>query len=219
MSEENPTPGENPTPPAGDTPPAGEGENQFKTEEDMSEEERTALAADEDYILGFKQEDYSDPAKVEKLEKAIASARTTIHQKRHYRTKYNEVKGGNNPTPPATEKKPDDKTPVTPPASDDKKKSEVTNVEIIDFRQDNPEVSREVAKEILEYAKFKGITTEEAMKSSTIKSLIKSKTTKSEIEDAGVTPKPGAGGNIAEKDWSNASQEDINKERAKMGME
>lgn len=193
-------------------------QNQFKTEEDMSDDERKQLAEDEDFILNFKQEDYSDPAKIEQLEKALVNAKTTIHQKRHYRTKYNEeVEKGKGQQPPKTEEKPGDKPEEKKP--NEHKGEEVTNVEIIDFRQDHPELSREVAKEVLQFAKFKGISIDKALESPVIKSLIKTETKKEDIEDAGVKPQPGGGSNLADKDWSNASEKDIQDQRAKMGME
>lgn len=209
MADEN-QPGEN-----------QEENNQFKTEENMTDEEKTQLAEDENFILDFKQEDYSDPAKVEKLEKAVANAKTTIHQKRHYRTKYQEVSKAQGEAKEKLDKENKKELDKKAAAGENENKFKVSSVEIVDFRQDNPEISREVAKEILEHAKIKEITVEEAMKKPIIKSLIKSETTKEEIEDAGVKPKPGgaAGGSMADKDWSTATPEEINAERAKMGGE
>lgn len=179
----------------------------LKTEDEMSEDERNALQADEDFILNFKQEDYDDPEKAKKLDEALANAKTTIHQKRHYRERYQELKGK---TPPENKKPEEVKAPATG-------EFEIAKADQIEFRQDHPELPKEVIKEIVEYATAMRITLDAAMEKETIKTLVRSKRDRAEIEDAGLHPQRKASGGVAEKDWSNATQQEIAAERAKMG--
>lgn len=180
----------------------------FKPEEEMTEEERTALKADEDFILNFKEEDKDDPDKVAQLDKALKNAQTTIHQKRHYRDQSGKLKGEIE-----TLKK---TTPPTPPAKPEDTKKEVDSSVRLEFRQDHPELSKEVVKEIMDHAAAFGISPEEALKKPMMQKWIKDTQTSEDIDDASIVPGNTPGGALAEKDWSNASPAEMEKARNKI---
>lgn len=179
--------------------------SQVKTEEEMTEEERAALAASEDFITNFKDEDFADEAKVEELKKALADSKTTVHQKRHYREKVGELtktlseKEGT--TPP---KKEEAAAPAAPAPS----------TAMIEFRQDHPGLTREAVKEIFDYAKVKGITEEAALETPIIKAMLKQMDTKEDVEDASVTPTAPSATGIEKRDWSTATPAEIAAQRA-----
>lgn len=175
-----------------------------KTEEEMTEDERTALAASEDFIVNFTDEDYADPEKVEELKQALAAAKTTVHQKRHFRekvtdleTKLNEKDGT---TPPKKEETP---APAAQPST-----------EMIEFRQDHPGLTRAAVQEVFDYAKVKNITPEAALETPVIKAALKAMDTKEDVEDASVTPTAPSATGIEKRDWSRATPQEIAAHRA-----
>lgn len=182
----------------------------FVSEDQMTPEQQKEITESEDFVLRFKSEDYEDPDKVEELKKHQERLKTTIHQKRHYRTKFQEATKKNNETDP--------EVPPTKPG--EKKPKDDVVVEnsnaIIEFRQDHPELSKAIVKEIFDHATVKKITAEEAFKLPLIQRLIKDSQSKDDVEDASVTPVRKAGSGIEKKNWDNASESEIIAERNKM---
>lgn len=179
----------------------------FIPEDEMTAEQQQEIAAAEDFVLGFTDDDYADPDKVDELKKHQEKLKTTIHQKRHYREKAKKVVTPAPATPP--EKKPEN-TAAPAAAADD------TKAEKIEFRQDHPELSKDLVNDIFDHAKVKGITPYQALELPLIKQMIKSKQTKEDVEDASVPPARKSGSGIEKKDWSTASQEEIVAQRNKI---
>lgn len=185
-----------------------------KMEEDMSPEELKELNEAEDFITNFKEEDLDDPDKVEDLTKKLKAAQTTIHQKRHYREKFQEADKA------LKEKDPKEKKPVNPPEPTGKEGKPAGETEnkvdpyiALEFRQDHPELSKAAVKEIIDYAGLKKISPEEALKLPVMKSLIKDLENTEDIEGASIVPgRKGASGGGG-KDWSSATQAEIDAER------
>ena len=175
----------------------------------LSAEELAALEESEKFIEGFKEEDLNDPDKSEELAKHLKNAKTTINQKRHFRDKVTtlekQIQDGT--------KKPD--VPAKPKDGEDKKGLDPTIA--LEFRQDHPELSKEVAKEICEHAKAYGITPEEALAKPVMQSYVKSTQKKDDIEDASIGEgKKGSVSEIAKRDWSTASEAEIVAQRNKI---
>lgn len=195
--------------------PAQNAAPEYKPEEEMTKEELDALHADEDYIANFKDEDYQDPEKVEKLQEALKSAQTTIHQKRHYRTKFEELNGKGNPKPgdpaPAAPA-----APAAPTAQDKADEKKVDPNVATNFRLDHPELSKDQQLKVIAHAGAYGISPEEALKDPLMQSYIQSMNTQEDVEDASPSPRPRAGAGIADRDWSNASPAEIEAARNKM---
>lgn len=189
----------------GQTPAAPE----IKGEEEMTEDELKALHADEDFIANFSEEDKQDPEKVTQLNEAILrSAQTTIHQKRHYRTKLEGVK----PAAPAAPA-----NPAPKPTEQEKKDEKKVDPQVAtDFRLDHPELSKDQQLKVIAHAGAYGILPEDALKDPMIQSYIKTTTTAEDVEDASVTPGRKASSDIADKDWSNATPAEIEAQRNKM---
>jgi hypothetical protein len=193
-------------------------DDKIKTEEQMTPEELKTLTDSEEFIVNFKEEDYEDPDKVEELRKRLQDSKTTIHQKRHYRDKVKEldikVKELGDSKPP--EKKPENK----PSDKEGKDKGETENIvdpyKALEFRQDHPELSKEAAKEVLDYAGAKKISPEEALKKPVIQQYIKSLNDKEDIEGAQIPPKNKGASGAEKKDWSTASQAEIEAHRNKV---
>jgi len=180
----------------------------FKLEEEMTPEELQKQQENEDFLLALTDEDLTDPDKVEEINKRLADAKTTIHQKRHFREKLKAVET------PAPEKKEEKKPVKDAPANDTSKVDAIVGIE---FRQDHPELTKDVVKEILKYAGNSGITPEEALSSPIIQNYIKSEQTKEDVDGASIAPgTKGTGSGIEKKDWSTASQADIEKQRNKI---
>lgn len=173
-------------------------------EEEMTEEELQALKESEDFIANFKDEDLEDPVKSAELAEKLKSAKTTIAQKRHYRDKVQELTKVTPPTKPAV-------TPPVKPADDGKK--EISAAERVEFRQDHPELSREVVKAISEHAVAYGKTLEEAFKMPIIQKYIRDVQDAEDVEGASVQPTRRPASGVADKDWSTASKEDMDKQR------
>lgn len=182
--------------------------------ENLTAEQLAEIEESEKFILDFKDEDLNDPDKSEELKKHLDRTKTTIHQKKHFRDKVanleKELEPFKKAPKPNQEKKPDQ--------NNDSKEDDRTLA--VEFRQDHPELPREVALEVIAHAKAYGITPEEALAKPVIQSYIKS-TQKQEDVDEG-SPKPkggGSGSGIEKKDWSNASEAEIEAQRRKiMGM-
>lgn len=189
---------------------------EVKTEDQMTEDELKALQESEEFISNFKEEDFEDPDKAEEIRKRLKDAQTTIHQKRHYRDKVKEL---------STEleglKKPGEKKPENPPkpseeAGKEKKgetEGQVDPFVALEFRQDHPELSKDAVKEVLDYAGVKKITPEEALKKPVIQQFIKSLQTEEDVEDASIAPGNRGSSGAEKKDWSNASQKEIEAQR------
>lgn len=181
-----------------------------KPEEEMTEEELKALHEAEDFIANFDEEDLSDPDKSKELAEKLKSAKTTIAQKRHYRDKYQEVTKGGKPTPP----KPAE--PVTPPAKPEENRKEISSAERVEFRQDHPDLTKDVVKEIADHAAAYGISMEEAFKKPIIQKYIKDVQDAEDVEDASVGPTQRPASGVSEKDWSTASKEEVDAARLKI---
>ena len=173
----------------------------------MTQEELTALHEAEDFIAGFDEADLSDPDKTAELTEKLKSAKTTIAQKRHYRDKYQEATKAAKPTPP---EKP---APVTPPQKPESETKEISSSERVEFRQDHPELSREVVKEIADHAAAFGISMEDAFKKPIIQKYVKDVQDAEDVENASVGPTHRPSSGVAEKDWSTATREEIDKQR------
>lgn len=186
----------------------------------LTEDQIKEIDAAEDFILGFKDEDYNDPDKVEELKQAQEKAKTTIHQKRHFRekaTKLEGVLGENNidPTtgkPKVAVKKDGDGKPV---AAAEAPKG-VDPVQVLSFRQDNPTYSKEVVAEISRIAGAFGVSMEEAAVSPTGKAVITTMTNTQSNADAGIEPTRKAGAGLEKKDWSNASPAEMDLQRRRI---
>ncbi|MCK4829391.1 hypothetical protein KA005_77420, partial [bacterium] len=196
MADDN-NEGQNPTPE--EEAAAATAAAETKGEEDMTEDELTALHADEDFIANFKDEDHNDPEKVTKLQEALKSAKTTIAQKKHYRGKYQAA------TKPPVEKKPAPK----PTEKDSKDEKKVDPQVATEFRLDHPELSKEQQLKVIAHAGAYGNTPEEALKDPLMQGYIKSGQAKEDVEDASVSPARKAGTGIADRDWSTATPAEI----------
>lgn len=187
-----------------------------KLEDQMTDDERKALQESEDFITNFKEEDFQDPDKTEELRKRLADAKTTVHQKRHYRDKVTELSGKLDQA--TKDKKPEEKKPEN---KDDKKDQPAAPAAVdplvaITFRQDHPELSKAVAQEILDHARAYNITPEDALKKPIVKQFIKDNNTKEDVDDATIVPGNRSGTGDQKKDWSNASEREIQAERQRI---
>lgn len=190
---------------------AGENPSEINVE-NLTAEQLAEIEESEKFILDFKDEDLDDPDKSAELKKHLDRTKTTIHQKKHFREKAanleKELEPFKKAPKPNPEKKPDQNN--QPGKEDDRTLA-------VEFRQDHPELPREVALEVIAHAKAYGITPEEALAKPVIQSYIKS-TQKQEDVDEG-SPKPkggGSGSGIEKKDWSNASEAEIEAQRRKI---
>lgn len=162
----------------------------------------------EEFILGFKDEDYNDPDKLDELKEAQKKAITTIHQKRHFREKVTELEGKLKPAAPG-------KPAATAPAATDDKKG-VEPYQIVTFRQDNPTYAKATVEEITRIAGAFGISMEEAAASETGKAVIKSLENKESNLDAGIAPSRKSGTGLEKRDWSNATPAEMEAQRNKI---
>lgn len=199
MAEDTQTPGQNPDPAV----------PEVKSEEDMTEDELKALHEDEDFIANFSEDDKQDPEKVTQLNEAILrSAQTTIHQKRHYRGKAEAAAKPATPAPAA---------PAAAPTAQDKKDEKKVDPQVAtDFRIDHPELTKEQQLKVIAHAGAYGTTPEEALKDPIIAGYIKGSQTAEDVENASLAPGNHSQGAIADRDWSNATPEEMEKERNKM---
>lgn len=191
-----------------------DGESTVKTEEEMNEEELDALHASEKFIEEFDPEKLGDldDEQLTELKKQLGSAKTTIAQKRHYRTKLVELEKGGNGKP--LEKK--EEKPAAPAAKKEEETRGVDPQVATEFRLDHPEYSKDVAKKILEHAGAYNISPEEATKDPLMQAFIKGANATEDAEGASVTPSQTSGGAVAERDWSNASPQEMEEARNKI---
>ena len=77
-------------------------------------------------------------------------------------------------------------------------------------------LTQERLKEVLDYAGVKKISPEEALKKPVIQQYIKSLKTQEDVEGASIPPKNKGTTGGEKKDWSNASQADIDAQRNKI---
>lgn len=188
-------------------------ENQFKSEEEMTPEEKQQLEADEKLILETTDDDLTDPDKVEALTKAIKNAQTTIHQKRHYRDKVKEL---TDKLPPAEGSKKDEKKDEKKnDKKDEKKDGTIDRTTKLEFGQDHPEFSKDLRNEILEYAGALGIAPEKALEKSVVKQMIAAAERKEDVDEASSAPSKKGAPAPAKKDWANASEAEIIAQRNK----
>lgn len=177
-------------------------------EEEMTEDELAKLKEDEEFILNFKEEDKQDDKKVERLDEALKNAKTTINQKRHYRDKLAEVTKGKDP------KKPE--TPAVPPKKEGEAAVEkkISPTDILNFRFDHNDIPKEVVDEIAEYAEYRKISLEEAMKTKVVQKMVQEAKRTEDVEDGVPPPSRRTGGQfVGDRDWSNASPEEMDKAR------
>jgi len=186
---------------------------EVKLEDQMTPEELQAQTEAEDFVVGFKDEDYEDPDKVEKLKGAQKLLATTIHQKRHYRGKVEEL------SKPATPAKPEEKkpeTPATPTTPGGETTNQVDPYKVVTFRQDHPELSRDVVKEIVEYAGSLKIDPEEALAKPLVQSMIKNAQTAEDVADASTAPEYRGTSGTEKRDWSTATPQEVEAQRNKI---
>lgn len=205
MAEENVTPGENQDE-AASTAASQTNQSSVKVDEDLTPEELAVQQGNEDFILNFKDEDLEDEDKAAKLEEALKNAKTTVAQKRHYREKFAAATKSKAPEKPGAAAAPNS----TP--SDDTKEL------ILELRQDNPWLSKESAAEVVRLSKVNNETIEETLKRPYVASWLEKEKNSKDIDDASVAPsRNGGGGNGAgSRDWSNATPEEMDKERARI---
>lgn len=189
----------------------GENPQEINVEE-LTAEQLTAIDESEKFILDFKDEDHDDPEKAAELKKHLATARTTIHQKKHFREKVatleKELEPFKKPKNPPAKKEPDQ--------NNNSQDSDRTVA--VEFRQDHPELPRAVALEIIAHAKAYGITPEEALVKPVIQTYIKSTQKEEDIDEGSPKPKGGggSGSGIEKRDWSNATEAEIQAQRNKV---
>lgn len=200
--------------PEGQTPAPAAPEG-AKPEEEMTEEELNALHADEDFIANFSEEDKKDPEKVNQLNEALLrSAQTTIHQKRHYRGKVQELTKPAAPAAPAAPATPAE--PAKPTAQDKQDEKKVDPNVATNFRLDHPELSKDQQLKVIAHAGAYGITPEEALEDPLMKSYIATTNTQEDVDGASPAPATPAGAGVADRDWSTATPEEIEAARNKI---
>ena len=188
-----------------------QGENPTEINFDtLTPEQEAQFLESEKFILDFKDEDMDDPDKADELRKHHDTLRTIVHQKRHFREKVTkleaEVENLKKPKDPAPRVQPKDT------AGDD------SRAVLLEFRQDHPELSKEVVAEVMAHAKAHSITAEEALKKPIIQSYIKSLHKEEDIDEASLGGKRGGGSatGIEKRDWSNASEAEIAEQRRRV---
>ncbi len=186
-----------------ETQKAGENlENKNQLEEIVLTPEQEAEQAKlEEFINEFTEDDYEDAEKVEKLKAAHKQLKTTIAQKNHYRSKYNEVV-----------KKPEEKKNDAAPAEN---KSKFDKADILEFQLDQ-KIPKEVARTVANFAEANGLTLEQAIEHEVMKPYVKAKVDSMEVDDAIVAPRNRGGSKPPEKDWSKASNAEIVAQRQRI---
>lgn len=187
--------------------------NQFKSEDEMTPDEIKAQEEKENLILNFKEEDLQDDEKRAQLEEALKNSKTTIAQKRHYREKFRELaQNGGKGQSAAPAGKSDQ-----PSAAQNSGESFETSA-IIELRQDNPWMGKDVAKEIVEMAKSRGESVSATMARPYVAAWLQQVKNDIEVEEASLPPsrKGGGGSGAEERDWSTATPEEIEKQRLKI---
>lgn len=190
---------------------------EVKPEEEMTQEELDALHGDEDFIANFKEEDKQDPEKVEKLNEALLrSAQTTIHQKRHYRTKLQDATKPADPQKPADPAAPANQKPAESTAQDKQDEKKVDPNVATNFRLDHPELSKDQQLKVIAHAGAYGITPEAALEDPLMQSYISTTNTQEDVEGASPAPATPGGTGVADRDWSKATVEEVEAARNKI---
>lgn len=182
----------------------------FKPEDQMSPEEIQAITDAEEFVLNFKDEDYDDPDKFAELKEKQAQLKTTIHQKRHFREKVKELSTQKPPAPT----KPEEKKPEKKEEKEEAKGVDTATAN--EFRLDHPELPKEVAKRVIAHASAYNISPEEALKDPLMKKYVEDELNKKDIDDASTAPGNRSGTGPKQKDWSTASEADIQAQRNKV---
>lgn len=185
-----------------------------KTEEEMTDEERAAQKANEDFILNFKEEDMEDDDKRNELAEALKNAKTTVYQKRHYRQKLADYEKKNMPLADAPVQKPSEAKGADKPQVADNSRELV-----IELRQDNPWMTKEVAQEVVRQAKANNESVTKTVQRPMVKDWLKKEKASAQAQDASVAPEqkgaPSEGDTIADRDWSKASFDEVLKQHQK----
>lgn len=182
--------------------------------EKLTPEQIAAIDASDEFIVNFKEEDYDDPDKVEELRKHVENSKTTIHQKRHFRDKATkleeQLKGDGSGKPPV---KKEEKKPENNGKPEDGAAKVVDPTQIVNFRLDHPEYSKDIVAEITRLAGAFGVSMEEVAASETGKAVIKNIESRNDNADAALPPSRKAGTGIEKRDWSNATPAEIEAQR------
>lgn len=170
------------------------------------EQDSQELADAEKFILEFKDEDWQDENKVTQLQDAHKLAKTSINQKYHWRTKAQTLEKGS--------KQPSGKENNNAASQDQAaSRGQDDTVSKVAFRQDHPDVPKEVVQEIFLRAKATGEDPEVILEKPMVQSYIKSLKDKDEALKASPKPSKAEKMSIPNIDWKNASSEDVNKTR------
>lgn len=166
----------------------------------------------ENEILEMDEEDVIDPDKAEVVKKHLKNAKTLIKQKRHWRDKAKALEASKAPSAERKQEPAKKEAPnTTKPLIDSGARAE--------FRQDNPDLTREDVDEIQEYAEKMGITLYEAHKRPLIQAYLEKKQSKREINDAVPDSRRKASSNskpTSGVDWKTATREELEKERKRV---
>jgi len=160
--------------------------------------------ADDDSDKGEQDED-KNKAKEEDAEALKKKLKQVDAQRKHWRDrakKLEEEGKGKKPDAPSTKKEPAAKT------------SERT-----DFRFDHPELSTRMVEEVETYAKVKGCSLEEALKSPVIRIYLARENKRREITKASPTSRHQPLSKKKQVDWSKASLEEVEAESARIKMQ
>ena len=185
-------------------------DNQSKKVKSKKEDDDEEQEKNEDFILNFKDEDMEDDEQRERLMEALKNAKTTVAQKRHFRQKLQDYEAGEQ------KKKPQKSSSAAKPtqAYDD------SPTLIVELRQDNPWMTKEVAAEVVRQSKLNGESLAKTVKRPMVAAWLKKEKEAKQVDDATITPtRKGAGsnGNVekndANRDWSNATKEEIERQR------
>lgn len=162
----------------------GDGQEENHLEGGLTEE-------DETFIEGLEAKDIDDMTADERenLKEILGKAKTTIGQRKHWKTKHDELAQQLNKkeTPAPKPKNEAGKSPAGAPQSADDK----IRYQKIEFRQDHSELTKDQVDEIFAYSASKRITPEEAMKSSLIKKFLETSKSDREAEEASGHPSSG----------------------------
>ncbi len=192
-----------------------EGENlEIKLEEEMTPEELTQLEADEKFILEFKDEDLDNDEKKEQLQKALNNTKSTIAQKKHYRTKFQDLEKQVGQHANGDGKKKEEK--AAPNAADLAEKEETNKrIAISDLRLDG--FNRDQAVKVYEAAKSMGTSVDKFMQSEVGKAFLEKVKDQGDVEGASFTPKNRTNTPASDKiDWAKATPEQIKAHRTKV---
>lgn len=160
--------------------------------------------ADDDSDKGDQEKD-KDKAEDEDTEALKKKLKQVDAQRKHWRErakKLEEAGKGQKPDAPAPKKEPATKT------------SERT-----DFRFDHPELSTKMVEEVETYAKVKGCSLEEALKTPVIRIYLARENKRREMTKASPTSRHQPISKKKQIDWSKASNEELEAESARIKMQ